>query len=424
MLRTQSKFVRVLRALGMAAVAVLVAGCGGGGGGSSSAGAGSGGGTNGGGASPATSNQVAVTVAQGVGKVANIPTVSVTICAPGSSICQTVDNIQVDTESFGLRLASSAVSQVLGALPKQTVNGGSVAECTAFADGSTWGSIRSADVRIGAEIATSLPVQIIGDLPQSAVATGGCSTGKLELTPSDLAANGILGIGVARSDCGAVCANPPVGNSNYYSCPGDTNCVLTLLPVAQQVTNPVSKFPVDNNGIMLSMPAIDPSGQSTVAGTLTFGIGTQSNNALPSTVTKLMTNPFGDVNATFAGSPITAFFDSGSNAYFFTDNTLPNCSGNTSSFYCPAQATTRDVTVANFNASARGAVGGRPLSMAVGNGTQLLQNGNYGLNDLAGSLGNGASFVDLGMPFFYGQNVYYGMDQTGLPAGSLPFVAF
>jgi hypothetical protein len=422
MLRNPGKVVRALRALGVAAVAVFIAGCGGGGG-SDSAGAGGGGGTGGGGASPSAANQVSVVVAQGVQGVANIPAVSVTICAPGTTLCQTVNNIQVDTESFGLRLASSALSQVLGALPKQTVAGGTVAECTAFADGFTWGSVRSADVKIGGETAASLPVQVIGDLPQSAVATGGCSTGTLELTPAALAANGILGIGVAQSDCGALCANPPVGNSNYYTCPGDINCVQTLLPVAQQVTNPVSKFPADNNGVMLSMPAIGPSGQSTVTGMLTFGIGTQSNNALPSTVTKLMTNPYGDVNATFFGNPVTAFFDSGSNAYFFSDNTLTSCSGSTASFYCPPSIVTRAVSVANYNASAPGAPAGLALSMAVGNANQLLQNGNYALNDLAGSLG-GATFVDLGMPFFYGQNVYYGMDQTGSPAGSGPFVAF
>ncbi|MGG1945623.1 DUF3443 domain-containing protein [Trinickia sp. NRRL B-1857] len=416
-MRTQSRVVRALGALGIAAVAVLLAACGGGGGGDNSAGSGSGGGGG-----QVAANQVAVTVGQGVQSVANIPTVSVTICVPGSSVCQTVNNVQVDTESFGLRLASSAMNQVLGSLPQETVAGLPIAECTAFADGHTWGSVRTADVKIGGETAANLPIQVIGDLSPSAVVTGGCSSGILELTPADLSANGILGIGVATSDCGTLCATAPVGNSYYYACPGNANCTQTLVPLAQQVTNPVAKFASDNNGVMLSMPGIGPSGQSTVTGTLTFGIGTQSNNAMSGTATKLTTNQFGDVNATFAGNATTAFFDSGSNAYFFTDGTLSNCSGAASSFYCPGSTVTRTVNVADYNASTLGAPSGLAVSMAVGNATSLLANGNFALNDLAGNLG-GATFVDIGMPFFYGHNVYYGLDQSG-SGGPAPFVAF
>jgi hypothetical protein len=60
--------------------------------------------------------------------------------------------------------------------------------------------------------------------------------------------------------------------------------------------------------------------------------------------------------------------------------------------------------------------------MAVGNASSLLANGNFALNDLAGNLG-GATFVDIGMPFFYGHNVFYGLDQSG-SGGPAPFVAF
>ncbi|HEX7684740.1 MAG TPA: DUF3443 domain-containing protein [Trinickia sp.] len=413
MLRTDSRVFRALKALGVMSAAALVAACGGGG---DDGGGGSGGGTS------VAANQAVVTVGRGVEGVANIPTVSVKICAPGTTTCQTVDNIQVDTESFGLRLASSAASQVLSALPNQTVSGSQLAECTAFADGYTWGSIRTADLTIGGKTASAVPIQVVGDMPQGAVLTGGCATGTLELTPADLGANGILGVGVAPNDCGSLCASPPAGNSNYYACPNGANCVQTVVPAAQQVANPVAKFSTDNNGVILSMPAIGPNGQATVAGTLTFGINTQSNNALPSSVTKLATNAYGDVNATFNNSNVTAFFDSGSNAYFFTDSTLSNCTGNASAFYCPPSTVTRPVTVANYNQSSPGAANGLAVSMSVGNATQLLSNGNYALNNLAGDLGS-SSFVDLGMPFFYGRTVYYGMDQTG-SGGASPFIAF
>lgn len=412
-----SSVLRALGALGLAVVTALVAACGGGGGSSGGSGGGSSGGTQ-----PAA-NQATVTVGAGVENVANIPTVSVTICAPGTSICQTINNIQVDTESFGLRLANAAASQVVGSLPKSGVTGGQLAECTGFADGFTWGSIRTADVKIGGETAASLPIQIVGDMPQGAVLTGNCATGTLELTPTALGANGILGVGVAPNDCGSLCATGAAGNSNYYACPNGANCVQTLVPTSQQVTNPVSKFATDNNGVTLSMPGISASGQSTVTGMLTFGINTQTNNTVPGTVTQFTTNAFGDVNATFNGNPLVAFFDSGSNAYFFTDPTLPNCTGNASAFYCPAGTVTRNVSVASYNASTSGAPGGMTLAMSIGNGTQLLNNGNFALNDLAGSLGSGGTFVDLGMPFFYGRTVYYRMDQSG-SGGPGPYVAF
>ncbi len=410
MSRIYSRRFRALGALGLAAAAAFLAACGGGGG------------SSGGGGTQLAANQATVTVGRGVEGVANILGVSVTICAPGTTVCQTVDNVQLDTESFGLRLASAAASQVLASLPKETAAGSPLAECTAFADGHTWGSVRTADVKVGGETAASLPIQIVGDMPQGAALTGPCATGALELTPADLGANGILGVGVATSDCGTLCANPPASNSSYYACPNGANCVQTLVPVAQQVTNPVPKFAGDNNGVIVSMPSIGQAGQATVSGTLTFGVNTRSNNALSGTVTKLSTNAVGDVNATFNGSAITAFFDSGSNAYFFTDNTLARCTGSASSFYCPPSAVTRPVTVASFNLSTPGAAGGLALSMAVGNASQLLANGNFALNDLAGNLGI-SSFVDLGMPFFYGRTVYYGLDQSS-SGGTGPFIAF
>ena len=67
----------------VAAAAVLVAACGGGGGdgGSSSSSSSS---SNSGSSS---GNTAVITVASGVANVINIPTVSVTICAPGTSTC-------------------------------------------------------------------------------------------------------------------------------------------------------------------------------------------------------------------------------------------------------------------------------------------------------------------------------------------------
>jgi hypothetical protein len=418
MLRTNSRFLRAsaalraLTALGLAAAAAMVGGCGGGGGGGGSSGGG------GGASASAQTNVVQVTVARGLGGIANIPTVSVTVCAPGTGTCETIDNIQLDTESFGLRLVGAAAASVLGSLPQQTVGGFPVAECTHFADGFIWGSVRTADIKIAGESASNVPIQIVGDLGASTVPVG-CQNGPNESSAANIGANGILGVGVALHDCGSLCVGAAI-NSNYYVCPNNTNCTQTVLALSQQVANPVSRFSTDNNGVILTVPAVGATGQASVTGSLTFGIGTRSNNVMGA-AQKYTTSASGDVNATINGSPVTAFFDSGSNAYFFTDGTLTSCSGN--AFYCPGTPTTRTVTIASFNNVAPGAVGGTSVTMNVANANALFASGNFAFNNMAGNLGM-SNLIDFGMSFFYGRTVYYGFDQTATIGGASPFIAF
>src|SRR5580765_435250 len=55
---------------------------------------------------------------------------TVTICVPGTSNCQTISGILVDTGSVGLRVLSSVLTQ---SLPQQTGAGGApVVECLPF----------------------------------------------------------------------------------------------------------------------------------------------------------------------------------------------------------------------------------------------------------------------------------------------------
>jgi len=47
------------------------------------------------------------------------------------------------------------------------------------------------------------------------------------------------------------------------------------------VQNPVTLFATDNNGVIIELPAVSGV-ETSVTGSLIFGIGTQSNNALGS----------------------------------------------------------------------------------------------------------------------------------------------
>ncbi|RKU01879.1 hypothetical protein C7H84_19390 [Burkholderia sp. Nafp2/4-1b] len=407
-------FKRWLGLLGLAAATVLlVTACGGGD-------DNGGGGSSGGGSSLSdgnTANTAVITVGTGVAHVINIPTVNVKICAPGTSNCQIVNNVLVDTASYGLRLVGSAVSGVLNNLPQVTSGGAPVAECGKFVTSYTWGTVRTVDLSIGTEQASGLPVQIIGDLGTTNVPSSCTNGGTSANTASDLGANGILGIGPAPVDCGTNCATLTSATyNNYYACPnGNSSCTVTLVPVAQQVANPVHRFATDNNGVIVQMPNISNNGQASATGLLTFGIGTQGNNALGAS-TVLTSTTTGDVSATFLGGNVTAFFDTGSNAYFFNDSSQKICTTNTQ-FYCPASSTTYTATLTGQN----GTTGG--VSMPVVNADAVFANSStFAFNDIAGPFG-AAGWLDLGLPHFYGKTIYFGMDKTS-SGGAKPYVAF
>ena len=421
-MRKSRTFIRWLGVLSLGAVtAALVTACGGGDGdgGSSSA---SSGGTSGG-SSGSAANTAVITVSQGAANVINIPTVSVTVCAPGTSNCQVINNVLVDTASYGLRLVSSAASGVLSSLPFETTSGGAqIAECGQFVSSYTWGSLRIVDLKIGAEVASSLPVQIIGDLGTTNV-PGTCSNLRTSANSvTALGANGILGIWPAPFDCGTTCVTTAT-SSTYYACPnGNASCTQTTMPLAKQVANPVQRFATDNNGVIVQMPQISSSGQGSATGQLTFGIGTRTNNALGAS-TVLTSTTTGDVNATFLGRSLTtgatgggAFFDTGSNAYFFDDSSQTVCSRSTQ-FYCPASTVNYTATLTGLNGKQS------TVTMPVANADTLFSNpASFAFNDIAGPFGS-TKWLDIGLPHFYGKTIYFGMDLTA-NGGAAPYVAY
>lgn len=407
------------------ALVTLLAACGGGGGSSSSSGTDTSGLPPNPGAQPVSAgagNTAPITVGNGVANVINIPTVSVTVCAPGTSTCQVITNVQVDTGSYGLRIVSGALNSTMQiALKPATApaaTSSTLAECTTFADGFSWGTVRSATVQLANETATNIPIQVLGDLASGSEPSG-CVSGAEENTASAIGANGILGIGVAPYDCGTNCASATLAPqfSNYYACNG-SSCAITptQVPLLNQVANPVARFATDNNGVIVEMAPISYTGTGSTTGTLVFGINTATNNKLAAAQT-FTTDAFGDLNSsTFNGSKVQAFFDSGSNAYFFADSSLPGCSA-FSGFYCPSSGQTRSVNLVGVNGVTATA------NIGILNAATLFSNSsNFAFNDLGGQVGMGGTF-DIGLPFFYGRYMYYGIDQTAA-GGQQPFVGY
>jgi hypothetical protein len=351
---------------------------------------------------------IAVTAAPGLTR--NMLTTSVTICAPGTSNCATIDNIQVDTGSQGLRILASALpaSLQLAALPSGS---GSAGECAVFGGGYTWGAVRSADVRMAGQLAASLPIQLIADPAVPTVPSDCAGTGLAMQTVATLRANGILGVGLFAADCGGTC-NSSAAPRWYYSCAASGACQASAQPLAQQVTNPVSAFPLDNNGVVIDLPAVAAGGAPSVAGSLIFGIGTQANNVLGG-ATVLRANSQSGYVTTVSGAQTysQSYLDSGSNALFIANAGLPECG----LWYCPA-------ATVSASASIRGTDGtSSTVAYSVGNSRTLFNSTNNAFDNLAGITSNSFGW---GLPFFYGRRIYTAIESRLTSAGSGPYYAF
>jgi hypothetical protein len=181
----------------------------------------------------------------------------------------------------------------------------------------------------------------------------------------------------------------------------------------------------DNNGIIIELPAVGATGAATVTGTLVFGIGTETNNALSATATILTTDSYyGYVSVNFIGTNFPdSYLDSGSNAYYFNDSSITACGSSSVApgFFCPASTASLSATITGNN----GAQSSQNFSVA--NAVNLFTNYNSyaAFNNLAGSAGtDGAQSFAFGLPFFYGHNVYTAMENMNAGGTNGPYFAF
>lgn len=413
---------RLLAATGLVLLAISLAACDNGGSASSSN---SGSGIN---TPPPVNNTQPVTIdggplvnGQPVGD-ANILFTTITVCVPGTITCQSIDHIQVDTGSTGLRILSS---QLTLSLNITNINGQPIGNCVQYADNTyQWGPVATADIKMAGEVASSVPIQVVGNANFPAVPAG-CSAGGTPVqTVVDLGANGILGVGVFRQDCGSACAsasNEPA--AFYYGCPS-SGCVVAPVSVAAQLQNPVWLFAQDNNGFSITLPQIGDAGAPTVSGSMVFGIGTQSDNA-PGAARAQATDGFGNFTTTFNGAAyVNSFIDTGSNGYFFLDSTttgLPLCNAQLApGFYCPASITRESAMTSGPNPSGLGAAVSAQIGFSVANAV-TLPNANTAFNDLAG---DNPGIFDWGLPFFFGRTVFIGIEGQNSGANVGPYWAY
>lgn len=362
----------------------------------------------------ATNHSIPITVDNGpaaAGGALNVPYVSVTVCRPGTTVCQTIDHVMVDTGSYGLRLMVP-LGAALGLPALAASAGGSVGECAQFISGYTWGGVFQADVKLAGEVASAQSIQVTGTSPGgvAAVPSACMSVGNNLGNVSALGANGILGVGLFREDCGSACVTSAV-SATYYACTGST-CTPTKMPLAQQVSNPVAAFATDNNGVILTLPSVPDAGVASLSGTLTFGIGTQVDNAIAAE-TRYAVDANGNFVTVYKGSTMTAsFLDSGSNGLFFNDSSLPTCSAS-KGFYCPPSLLTLTATNRAFDSSTSGAVTFTLIDVDT-LAPSIIAASVGGTN--GGRRSTGANAFDWGLPFFFGRRVFVGFE--GGPGGA------
>ncbi len=348
------------------------------------------------------------------GSNVNKPCVSVTICVPGTTTCQTIDDVLLDTGSFGLRVFKQALSV---SLPQVSSGGGALAECAQFADGtSDWGPVQLADVVLANEPAVRVPIQVIdatfGAVPPSCTSP--------ETAPTSQ--NGILGVGVFVEDCGGPCA-VDAANGLYYSWNGSTTSGAAV-GRASQVQNPAALLPGDGNGIIVALPPVPAAGAPALEGALVLGIGTRPNNS-PATATALGLDGAGEFTTTVSGgSPAPgSFADTGSNGLFFTPpSAIPLCTDHPG-WYCPPATLSFSATnapSAGFPGSPAGA------AFQIANLDALViqpGNGNAVFARIGGSAVPHAGF-DWGLPFFMGRVVYLGFEGRSSSLGTGPLIAY
>ena len=402
----------LIRAVTVVLVAAGVAACGGGGGGSTPEPK-----------TPGASNMQKLYVdagPTGTGYNVNRLYTDVTICLPGStSQCQTISHVLVDTGSTGLRLLSRVISPAIKLDRLSGSAGLPLLNCAQFVDNTfAWGPVAGADIVLGGKTASAVPIQIIGDPAFDRLGVV-CSSGTVLNTMATLGANGIIGIGLFKEDCGPGCVGV-ARNGFYYTC-SDSTCTATTpsrASLAQQLKNPVALFGTDNNGVLIDLPAVDLAGAASLSGSLMFGVGTQPNNQLTSGRV-LTTGSAGHLTTMFTGKTLnSSFIDTGSNGLYFDTDTIALCGATAAGFYCPAARTT-------LSAESVGANSARVLiSFSVDNALTLFASyPNAVLPTLSGSIGD-ASVFDWGLPFFYGRRVFIGIEGQVSPLGTGPYYAF
>jgi hypothetical protein len=298
-------------------------------------------------------------------------------------------------------------------MPYVPISGGQIlTNCAIFGFGVSYGPVQTADIYIADKFAKNVPLQIFG---QNLTPPNGCAStaGGPPWVASQFGANGLLGVDIAS-----------VATGYYYSCNTDGSSCEPDSSTSTTVSNPVSKFQNDNNGVTIALDGIPPSGATEpVLGVLIFGVGTQADNTPPEGTVPLQADSSGQINLQIDGNTsVPAIIDSGTPVLSFYNSSLPQCPSG-SGYYCPpvppADCAPTDNTIICLGLSSSGA--STPVydvEYTVGNTDDQTSNDIAFDETLAR---HGLAF--LGLPVFFGRSISFVNDGQQSPLGTGPINA-
>lgn len=409
----------------------ILSSCGGGGGGSSNSNVnGGGGGTQ----STNYQNSIPVYVGYFNGTLEpNVPFVTIKICVPKTTTCQTFDNILLDTGSTGLRIFSNVLSL---SLPNTQYSGQDVGDCQSFGSGTMWGAVEQADVYLAGEPVVTESIQVVIPNYSSNPPPSPCNSSAIT-TSTQIGFNGILGVGPQT-----------YSGDTYFACNG-TSC--SQMSVADYntfvgsdksgVNNPIWNLnflgtdSADYNGITLVMNVVPNTGESytptsgspgMVVGTAYLGINSQSDNATTyASGTEYVaysvghnygsgyfppTNGSGLVNLTYIDSGSNYSIIGTSAEQTFTAPTTCSYSGST--WYCPSSTNSYSydmLDTASYTYATE--------TLYVGDASTLLAQGDALYTDVYYP-GSSAYEVYLGFGFYLGRTIQISTQGSPLSTNS------
>jgi len=356
---------------------------------------------------PSVANTTSVTVGSGYnGNSRNAPYITVTVCQPNTTVCQTLDSILLDTGSVGLKIDQSQLSISLPAI-NQTGSSLPLSVCNLYGSGYAYATANYADVYIAGEKAANIPIQVIDDSSTQSGVPSSCSSQGQFASLANAGGRGIIGV------------NPIVNLSNsvnyIYTC-SDGSCTPTTsgVPVPYLNVNPVGYFVQDNNGEIISIPNVPGNSSTNITGTITFGLDTENNNSVPGSVSSVLGDPtdfIGRFIAISQGVSYKSMYDSGTNHWYFYDSSIPVCP---STVYCLPNPVTWQSTVSSYNGS------GSPITINASIATPTQA---YALMPFWGVQSSQGTGI-YGLPFYYGKTVYLGFINSQTTMGSGPTWGF
>jgi len=226
-------------------------------------------------------------------------------------------------------------------------------------------------------------------------------TGSTETdTVASFDGNGLVGVAFTLTDTGI-----------YYTCATSGKSCVEDHSYAG-IPNLTSKFSTDNNGVVITLPAVSAAGTATpVMGSLIFGVGTETNNKPPKGTIALANELANGIFRVNLGSTkATVYIDSGTDDLVATDSAIAKCKDNQpggSIYYCPSKNTAISMGVYSYTKTAPAF----NMGFTIANSDNLLSVSDVAYSSLAEAVSPGSTLSSttyaMGLSTFFGRTMYF-----------------